>query len=114
MSLLKIPDAARLLNVKPSTIYSYLEQGMPHIRFSPRCIRFEEKDLQAWVAQCRYAKTSGGDMKSNSAKGVGEFTAFALRTRPTPKPKSGKPNSGQKSSGLTNLEDYRNTAYIKE
>lgn len=112
--LLTIPDAARLLNVKPATVYTYVARGMPHVRLSPRCIRFEEKDVLAWITRCRSTRTVVGGIPSNSAKAGGEFTAFALRTQPKPKLSNGKRNSVGKSSGLTNLVDFPSTAYNKE
>lgn len=111
--LLKIADAARILNVEPSTVYSYVERGMPHIRLSPRCIRFEEQDVKAWIAKCRSQKTNVGDTMSSSCREADAFTAFAHRTRPRPKRSNGKQSSERKSSELTNLVEFPNTASNK-
>ena len=95
MSLLKIADAARLLNVETTTVYAYIARGMPHIRLSPRCIRFEEQDLKAWVEQCRSTRTSAAAGTSPLCKGEGEFIAL-LRKAPAKAPrKNSKPRSGK-------------------
>lgn len=111
--LLKVVDAAKLLNVEPSTVYAFVARGMPHVRLSPRCIRFEELDVRAWIAKCRSTKTNEGDTTSSSCREADAFTAFARRTRPNPKQQNGKRNSGKKSSELTNLVAFPNTASNK-
>jgi excisionase family DNA binding protein len=113
MSLMKVADAARMLNVETSTIYVYIARGMPHIRLSPRCIRFEEEDIGEWVEKCRSIAGKMGDMKSLSCKADADYTAFAHRTRPKPKRSNGKRNSAAKSSGLTNLVAFPSTASNK-
>lgn len=111
--LLKVAAAAQILNVTPHAVYNYVAKGMPHIRLSPKCIRFREDDIRAWVETCRFTKTNADVGKSLSCKEGDAFTAFARRTRPRPKPQNGKPNSGAKSSGLTNLVEFPNTASNK-
>lgn len=113
MGLLKISDAARLLNVEETTVYTYVAKGMPHVRLSPRCIRFKQEQIDAWIEQCQSQKTAGGDTTSSSCRADADFTAFALRTRPKPKRSNGKRSSGAKSSGLTNLVAFPNTASNK-
>jgi predicted DNA-binding transcriptional regulator AlpA len=79
MALLKAADVARLLNVRPSSVYSFIGRGMPHIRLSPRCIRFEEKDVTAWIEQCRTVNTPFVEQRSPLlplSKGDREYTAF--------------------------------------
>ena len=111
--LLKVADAAKLLNVDPSTVYSYVARGMEHVRFSPRCIRFKLEHVSAWIDKCQSTKEKMADTRSPSCKGGDEFTAFAHRTRPKPKQRNGKTGSGEKSSGLTNLVAFPNTASNK-
>src|SRR5438046_301428 len=49
--LLDVEAAARLLNVKPSTVYQWVRDGaMPCLRLGPRAIRFTRPMLEAWLA----------------------------------------------------------------
>ena len=111
--LLKIPEVARLLNVAPSCVYAYVARGMPHIRFSPRCIRFEEQDVKTWVEECRSRKTSADAGKSSFAKGESAFIEFVRKAPPGRKRSNTKLSSGQKSSGLTNLVSFPTTRSAK-
>ncbi len=43
-------DAAQLLGVKTSTLYAWVHQRrIPHIRIGRRCVRFDQKKLQAFL-----------------------------------------------------------------
>jgi excisionase family DNA binding protein len=45
-TLLTVEDVARLLAVKPSTVYEWVRSGtMPHYRLGPRAIRFDVRLL---------------------------------------------------------------------
>jgi excisionase family DNA binding protein len=49
--LLDVEAAAKLLNVKPSTVYEWVRSGaMPCLRLGPRAIRFTRPMLEAWLA----------------------------------------------------------------
>lgn len=49
---LKYTQAAVLLNVKVNTLYCWVSRGViPHVRLSPRVVRFRRKDLDAWLAE---------------------------------------------------------------
>lgn len=47
-------EAADLLGLKVATLYSKVSRKeIPHIRLSPRLVRFERSALEAWIASCR-------------------------------------------------------------
>jgi excisionase family DNA binding protein len=50
--LLDASDAARLLRVRPSTIYEWVRTGkLPCLRLGPRAIRFTRSMLEHWAGQ---------------------------------------------------------------
>ena len=50
MNLLDYTEAAELLGVQRGTLYAWVSQRrVPHVRFSPRCVRFDKAELQRWV-----------------------------------------------------------------
>ncbi len=58
MKLLDYQEAADLLGVRRGTLYAWVSQKrLPFIRFSGRCVRFEEAALLAWVAEHRVTPT---------------------------------------------------------
>lgn len=63
MELLTYDQAAELLGVKRGTLYSWVHlKRVPHIRLSKRCVRFDRRELEAWIAKKKVApaKRSGG------------------------------------------------------
>lgn len=52
--LLSSRDAARLLAVSERTLYTLTQQGrIPCVRIGQRCIRYDRRDLEAFVAACK-------------------------------------------------------------
>ena len=50
--LLRVPDAAALLGLKPATVRAWLLQGkLPCIRLSARAIRFRRSDIEEIISQ---------------------------------------------------------------
>ena len=63
--LLKIEEAADLLQCSRQLLYLMVEQDLiPHVRIS-RLIRFEEKELLSWFKDGRFkkARQDGGKLK---------------------------------------------------
>ena len=53
MKLLTVNDVAAILNAKPSTIYSWAEQGIiPCVKING-LLRFSEKEVMAWIVDCQ-------------------------------------------------------------
>lgn len=47
-------DAADLLNVPKSTLYTWVHRRVvPHIRLGARVVRFDARELQAWIVASR-------------------------------------------------------------
>jgi len=44
----KKSDVAKMLNVSPRTIDNYLALGLPVIKLSPRCCRFDLPEVRNW------------------------------------------------------------------
>lgn len=54
--LLTYKEAAKLLNVRKGTLYAWVsERRIPHVRLSPRLVRFDEATLLQWLADRRVA-----------------------------------------------------------
>lgn len=48
--LLTVPEAAELLKLSVGTVYHLISQRrIPVLRLSPRCVRFSERALHAWL-----------------------------------------------------------------
>ena len=48
--LLRVPDAARLLGVKPATVRSWLlKREIPCVRLTPRAVRIKASDVQSII-----------------------------------------------------------------
>jgi excisionase family DNA binding protein len=48
--LLLIEEASRRMQVSPSTVRRYItERGLPVVKLSPRAVRIDAKDLEAWI-----------------------------------------------------------------
>lgn len=57
--LFTVRELAKLLSVAEGSIYQWLSQGrLPCIRFSARCVRFRESDIQALVETLRNSKVN--------------------------------------------------------
>jgi excisionase family DNA binding protein len=68
--LLTVRELAERLRVTPTCVYRWLADGsLPAIRFSKRCVRFRESDVQQLLDQLSYAD------------GDSEGTTPAQRTR---------------------------------
>ena len=49
-NLIGYKEAALYLGIELGTLYSWVHRKrIPHIRFGSRCIRFNVRDLDAWV-----------------------------------------------------------------
>jgi len=52
--LLTVKELAELLGLNPGSVYHWLsEQRLPCIRFSRRCVRFRESDVQSLLETLR-------------------------------------------------------------
>ncbi len=52
IELLKVIDAARVLNVSRSTIYAMIAQGViPTVRLGNNCVRISATALEKWIAE---------------------------------------------------------------
>lgn len=65
MNLLSYSDAADLLHIPVSTLYGWVHRReVPHIRLSPRTVRFDRDELIQWL-RARHVHglrvVSGGD-----------------------------------------------------
>ena len=50
MQLVGYQKAAELLGIKLPTLYSWVSLGrVPHVRFGPRCVRFDPCELSYWI-----------------------------------------------------------------
>jgi excisionase family DNA binding protein len=66
--LLTIRELAECLGISPGTAYHWLSQGrLPCIRFSSRCVRFRESEIQTMLEELRQPGASplesGNDAK---------------------------------------------------
>jgi excisionase family DNA binding protein len=54
--LLTVPELAERLSISSGTVYHWLSQGrLPCVRFSSRCVRFRESDVERLLEQIRQA-----------------------------------------------------------
>lgn len=45
-------QAARYLNLSKHTLYTFVARGVvPHLRYAPRTVRFDRKQLDEWIKQ---------------------------------------------------------------
>lgn len=50
--LLTCQEAAEQIGISVATIYRYCrERSFPHIRFTARCYRIRERDIENWLNQ---------------------------------------------------------------
>ena len=47
--LLKLDDVVAMLGVSRTTVFAYLQQGLPVHRLSARVLRFDQAEVLAWV-----------------------------------------------------------------
>jgi len=58
--LLTVKELAERLGLAPGSIYHWLSEGrLPCVRFSPRCLRFREKDLEDLIEKMSTSKGIG-------------------------------------------------------
>jgi len=48
-AMLKTFDVMRILRISRGTLFRYIDAGLPVHRLSPRVIRFDADEVQAWV-----------------------------------------------------------------
>ena len=53
MKLLTVKEVAALLKARPSTIYSWAEQGLVPCLKLNGLLRFSESDILAWIVDCQ-------------------------------------------------------------
>lgn len=59
VDLVTYPEAADLLGVQLSTLYSLVHaKRVPHVRIGPRFVRFSRRALQAWIGSHTVAPLS--------------------------------------------------------
>ena len=64
--LLTVPELAERLGISPGTAYHWLSQGrLPCVRFSSRCVRFLEGDVQKMLEQLGQAALPDRSMRKS-------------------------------------------------
>jgi excisionase family DNA binding protein len=54
--LLTVPELAERLRVTPTCVYRWLaDSRLPAVRFSKRCVRFRESDVEKMLEQLAHA-----------------------------------------------------------
>ena len=49
-TLMGYAQAATFLGICRSTLYAWVSQKrIPHVKFGPRCVRFDQEVLQDWI-----------------------------------------------------------------
>ena len=52
MNLLNYDELSKKISVKKSTLYAWVSQNkIPSLRFSNRCVRFNEEDIFEWIEE---------------------------------------------------------------
>jgi excisionase family DNA binding protein len=65
--LLTVRELAERLGISPGTAYHWLSQGrLPCVRFSSRCVRFRESDVEKMLEQL--AQATVRDLSSSKDK----------------------------------------------
>jgi excisionase family DNA binding protein len=60
MNLVNYDEAAKFLNVAKGTLYGWVHsKWIPHVRLSPRVVRFDLDELAQWARSPK--PTQGGD-----------------------------------------------------
>jgi excisionase family DNA binding protein len=98
LPLWTITDLAQRLQIKPSTLYAWTEQGkIPCLKIH-RLIRFRPEEITRWIESCRPIRlettldglmdTDRGDINALVARAKQEaYTSLHGETRPKPSPK---------------------------
>ncbi|HIE01669.1 MAG TPA: DNA-binding protein [Thiotrichaceae bacterium] len=65
MKLLTVKDLAKLLDVKPATIYSWIYQRkLPHIKLlGGRLVRFDAEDIERLLSGCKQEVEERGNLE---------------------------------------------------
>lgn len=59
LKLVTVKEIAEILRIKPSTVYQWAELGqIPCIRLNS-ALRFDLKDIQIWISDCKKDANSG-------------------------------------------------------
>ncbi len=62
--LLTVPELAQRLGISQGTAYHWLSQGrLQCVRFSSRCVRFRESDVEKMLEQLGQAPSRGDSMR---------------------------------------------------
>ena len=60
--LLTVIELSERLRISPGTIYHWLSEGrLPCIRFSARCVRFRESDVEKMLNKLTYHQSDGNE-----------------------------------------------------
>lgn len=49
--MLTVRQVAERLNVHRTTVYTFINEGLPVTRLAPKAIRIDEEDLKVWIEQ---------------------------------------------------------------
>ena len=50
-------DIAEMINVSVRSVDNLIADGCPHIKLTPRCVRFDRAEVKAWLKQ-KYGQQS--------------------------------------------------------
>jgi excisionase family DNA binding protein len=65
--LLSVTELAERLGISPGTAYHWLSQGrLPCVRFSSRCVRFRESDVEKMLEQLGQASSRDRSMRKST------------------------------------------------
>jgi excisionase family DNA binding protein len=65
--LLTVSELAERLGISPGTAYHWLSQGrLPCVRFSSRCVRFRESDVEKMLEQLGQAAPCDRSMRKQT------------------------------------------------
>lgn len=75
--LITYKEAAALLGLKDGTLYAMVSRkSIPHVRLSPRIVRFDRAELEAWISANsqlpRVEVASRGDSRQLEVPGTSE------------------------------------------
>jgi excisionase family DNA binding protein len=92
MALLTVKAVSEWLQVKPSTIYLWAEHGgIPHMKLG-RLLRFDAKEIEAWLQQQRHDATSERIQRRRPHSSHHVDTIIAQAKRAVYTPSRGKPD----------------------
>ena len=104
--MLTVKEAATALGLKPRTVYDLFKSGLlPGYRPTPKAIRFDERDVQEYLAKCRSTTTSETSASASPSAvslrvGHSDLAAFFRKRGVEPKL---KPSTSGKSRASTKL-----------